>query len=203
MANSSRRWVIGGGLLAVIAAAAVWWWRQPAEVRVVLDMVDGFAAAEKRSSGPVDVMIVSGTQRVHGEARPAIYMHPTSRLTYHKIQIPEHARLSGWVALKDEVWDKSTDGVLFRVGVSANGKYDEVIARHVDPRNDLAARRWVPIDADLSPYAGRTVDLILNTNTSPPGRNDPTFDFAVWGEPRIVVADRPVTGDAARAATDR
>ena len=44
--------------------------------------------------------------------------------------------------------------------------------QHVDPVNNPSDRRWVPVDVDLSAYAGQAVELIFNTNTSPKGRGD-------------------------------
>jgi hypothetical protein len=193
MKASMRRWLIlGAATVAVLVA--VWWWRLPGREAEAVDLVDEFPVAEKRSIGPIDVMLIVGTHRVRGDAKRGIYMHPTSRLTYRGVRIPEHGQLRSWVALKEEVWDRSTDGVLFRVGVSDGSTYTDLATRHVDPRNNLSDRQWLPLDAELSSYAGRTVDVILNTNASVPGKgNDPTSDFAVWGEPQIVPGSRRAT----------
>jgi hypothetical protein len=193
MTISTRRWMLGALIVAVLVAA--WWWRrQPTGDAVAANLVDLFPMAEKRSNGPIDVVFVLGTQRIRGEAKRSIFMHPTSRLTYQQVEVPERASLRTWMALKEDAWDKSGDGVLFRVGVSYGQTYDELATRHVDPRNNLNDRAWVPLDIDLSPYEGKTIDLIFNTNASPPGRgNDPSWDFAVWGAPEIVIRAQDAT----------
>ncbi len=188
MTNSMRRWGLIGAVI-VVALLALWVWRRQSDREVVaISLVDLFTSAEKRTTGPVDVMFQPGTQRIRGETKRAIFMHPNSRLTYHQLPIPERAMLRTWLALKEDAWDKSTDGVLFRVGISSDGSYDEVAAHHVDPRSNVNDRRWIPLEIDLSAYEGQTVDIILNTNASMPGRgNDTSWDFSVWGTPEIVI----------------
>ena len=65
---------------------------------------------------------------------------------------------------------------------------EELVNQHVDPANNPSDRRWVPVDVDLSAYAGQAIEVIFNTNSSPKGRGDnPSFDWAVIGDPAIIV----------------
>jgi hypothetical protein len=90
--------------------------------------------------------------------------------------------------VKEEAWDKPGDGVLFRFGVSDGRQYDELLNQHVDPANNQADRQWIKQEIDLSAYAGQQMDLIFNTQDSLPRRPpNPAHDFALWGEPAIVV----------------
>ncbi|HEY8548787.1 MAG TPA: hypothetical protein VIL35_02425 [Vicinamibacterales bacterium] len=168
------------------AAAAFWWWTSERPEEGTIDLVEAFRAAEKRSN--VDVMLAFSIepQTVNGETKRAIYMHPTSRVVYRNLLLPERAQLHAFLALKDEVYQHATDGVYFRIGVAKDGQFTDLLKRHLDPHRNQADRGWVPVTVDLSAYAGQTVDLILNTNSSPPGMGDNSmYDFAVIGEPTI------------------
>jgi hypothetical protein len=126
---------------------------------------------------------------IGGETRRAIFMHPTSRLTFAGVTVPRDAWLRTSVALRPDVWDRpGGDGVLFRFGVSDGRTYDELVRQHVDPQNNRNDRRWIPIEVDLSPYGGLSVDLIFNTNSSLPGRGEnPANDWSVWAAPEVFV----------------
>jgi hypothetical protein len=104
------------------------------------------------------------------------------------VTIPDAAHLRVFLGVKEEAWDKASDGVLFRFGISDGRTYEELLNQHVDPAGNQSDRRWLKEDIDLSAYAGQQVDLIFNTNTSLPSRGDNgAYDFAVWGEPAVVV----------------
>lgn len=174
--------------VVVIALVAIWWvYRRGGGPAVAVDLVAQFPSADKRSSGALDQAFGVMDVSIKGETKRAVYIHPTSRLTY-KIVVPEDGKLRAWLALKEETWDKQSDGVLFRIGVSDGREYEELVNQHVDPVNNPSDRRWVPVDVDLSAYAGQAVELIINTNSSPKGRGDnPAYDWAVIGDPAIIV----------------
>jgi hypothetical protein len=92
-----------------------------------------------------------------------------------------------FIAVHENAWTQDgSDGVLFRFGVD-DGHYDELLNQLVDPRHNANDRGWLPVDIDLSAYAGQTVKLIFNTNTNLPGREvNSAFDQAIWGEPAII-----------------
>jgi hypothetical protein len=172
----------------VVALVLVWWvWRRGGGAEVVIDLIAQFPSAEKSSSGQLDQVFGVMDTAIKGETRHSIYIHPTSRLRY-RITVPDDGRLQAWLGVKEETWDKPSDGVLFRIGVSDGREYEEVVNQHVDPANNANDRRWVPVDVDLSAYAGQQVELIFNTNSSPRNRGDnPAYDWAVIGDPVIVV----------------
>jgi hypothetical protein len=77
--------------------------------------------------------------------------------------------------------------VLFRFGVDDDGRYEELLNQHVDPRHNANDRGWLPVDVDLSAYAGQTVKLIFNTNTNLPKQPDNgAYDQSMLGEPAII-----------------
>lgn len=181
-----RSYLIAAAVL--VALVLVWWvWRRGGDANVAIDLIAQFPAAEKRSNGALDQVFNVQDVAIKGETRHAIYMHPTSRLIY-KLTVPEDGKLRAWIAVKEETWDKQTDGVLFRIGVGDGREYEELLNQHVDPSNNPGDRRWVPVQVDLAAYAGQEVQLIFNTNTSPQGKGDnPIYDWAVIGDPAIIV----------------
>jgi hypothetical protein len=181
-----RSYLIVAAILVVLAAG--WWvYKRNKGADVAIDLVAQFPAAEKRSNGALELVFAIQDVAIKGETRHSVYMHPTSRLIY-KITVPHDGWFRAWLGVKEEAWDKQSDGVLFRVGIADGRDYDELVNQHVDPANNPSDRRWVPVTADLSAYAGQQVDLVINTNSSIQGHGDnPAWDFAVIGDPAIIV----------------
>jgi hypothetical protein len=125
--------------------------------------------------------------------REWLYAHPPTTIAVD-VRLPKGR--SAWfqssVALRPEAWETPTgDGVRLEVSVApldeagvaraATVVLDEV----VNPRAQTGQRRWLPVVADLSPWAGHTVRLTLHTDA----RADPTFDWAGWGDPVVFVRE--------------
>ena len=183
-----RNQIIALVVLLVLLAAGIWYVRRGRTGQVSQNLVDLYPSAEARSNIALALAFSVGDETLGGETKRAIYMVPTSRLTFKRMEIPEGAWLRAWIGIREEGWTKSTDGVLFRFGVSDGRTYDELLKQHVDPLHNTNDRRWIPVTIDLSAYAGQQVDLIFNTNASLPGRgNDTAYDFAIWGQPEIYV----------------
>ena len=68
-----------------------------------------------------------------------------------------------------------SDGATFMVQVYENGRYHRVL------RRTISAKRHVPLEGDLSPWAGKKVQIILRVDA---GRNSGQ-DWAVWVKPRL------------------
>jgi hypothetical protein len=186
-----RSYLIGAIVLLLVVAAYYVYYQRTRHEQVAVDLVALFpdtTRVEKRASLPPETAYQVGVQTVKGESRPGIFMHPTARLTYRRVLIPESASLRVYLAVKEDAWDKPSDGVLFRFGVSDGQMYQELLNQHVDPAHVEGDRQWLRKDINLSSYAGQQVDLIFNTNTSLPGRGDNgAYDFAVWGTPEITI----------------
>jgi hypothetical protein len=144
-------------------------------------------AFEFRPGDKKALLFKVGPETVSGQTRHAIFSHANSRLIFSEQQIPDNGRLQAWIAVKEEAWTQdASDGVLFRFGVD-DGRYEELLNQMVDPRHNANDRGWLPVDIDLSAYAGQKVKLIFNTNTSLPGKGDNgAFDYAVWGDPAVI-----------------
>ena len=105
-----------------------------------------------------------------------------------KVRVPDDGWLRVNLGLKPDAWQKAGDGVLFMVIVSDGKASETLFTQHVDPFNNAADRRWIPVMADLSAYGGEQVDLIFNTFASPPkGPGNMDNDMPLWGTPEIVI----------------
>lgn len=182
-----RTWLIVVAL--AIAGVAGYLYLQPGGDDGSVDLVEAFRGAEKRTPMNPAAAFSMDPQTIAGETKPSIYAHPPSRIIFHDIKIPPRARLELFLAIKEEVWTKGTDGVYFRVGVSQGETYTDLLKRQVEPYRVAADRAWIPVSIDLGAYAGQTVNVVFNTHESPPGpAANGMYDFAVFGAPRIVVA---------------
>lgn len=173
--------------VVVVATAAYYFLSRRGGEAVAIDLVETAPAAEFRPAEKKAEMFKVAPQTIAGETKPAVFTHAASRLIYSNVTIPDGGRLRAFIAVSESAWTQdASDGVLFRFGVD-DGRYDELLNQHVDPRHNANDRGWLPVDIDLSAYAGQTVKLIFNTNTALPGRPDNgAFDQAIWGEPTVI-----------------
>ncbi len=167
--------VLGGIMLILIARLADG--PQP-----YVDLVDQFPQATQARPSP-DAFILTDVS-IGGRTLKSIYVTQASRIVWEE-QVPPHAWLDVSLGVREEAWARPGDGVLFLVGVSHGGEYDELVSLIVNPYGNPADRQWYPLLLDLSPYAGEQVEIIFNTR---PGveQSTPDNDLAVWGAPAIV-----------------
>lgn len=180
--------------IIVLAVGAYWFWTRRGTENVAINIVDlcnDSAQFEFRPAERKGQLFRCEPQTVGGVTKAALFTHPHSRVIVKKQLVPDNGRLRASIAVKEEAWTQdASDGVLFRFGVSDGRDYFELLNQHVDPRHNANDRGWLPIDIDLTAYAGQQVDLVFNTNTSLPRQGDnAAFDFAVWGDPAVI--DRP------------
>ncbi|MGH7801320.1 MAG: hypothetical protein ACREOW_11960 [Thermodesulfobacteriota bacterium] len=113
-----------------------------------------------------------------------LYEHPPSQITY-KLTLPEKAFLSFGIALSPKTWspDKG-DGVLFELDVQDGSISERVFSKYIDPKHNVADRKWHDEVIDLSRYGKKEVSLSFVTTPGP--NNNTDFDWAGWSNPRIV-----------------
>ncbi|HSV72684.1 MAG TPA: hypothetical protein VLH79_02880 [Chthonomonadales bacterium] len=146
---------------------------------------------EPNVPGSGAVCHVQASMAVGGVARAGLFMHPpciggvgyTWALTAPFDVPPDGAALTAQVGCMDG--GDVSDGVTFIVEA-----VDERGARREVARVHGVQREWRPLRADLSTFAGRRVRLRLIADVGP--ADNPTTDWACWGEPRIV-APAPFT----------
>jgi hypothetical protein len=172
-------------IAALVAVVALWLIVKPGGERVGVDLIDAFPTAKDKRPTPENFEVINAT--INGETHRAIHPKDPSRIIW-SVTVPENAWLYVDIGLLEQAWAMEGDGVLFMVGVSDGKTFDDVLSLVVNPFGNPNDRKWQPLKIDLSAYAGKTVDLIFNTRSSPPEppRDDRNGDLAVWGDPRIV-----------------
>lgn len=113
-----------------------------------------------------------------------LFQHPPSSVTY-SLRIPLFSRLVLSLALSPEVWHVGMgDGVQFDAYLQDEIHSYHILSEYIDPKNVVSHRQWHDREINLSPWAGQTMTLTLVTDAGPNG--DDRYDWAGWGEPRIL-----------------
>lgn len=123
-------------------------------------------------------------EAINGNAPQALFAHPPSRIIWTVAVPARKPLLKTSVALRPYVWENRSDGVTFAISVDDGGHVTDLSSRFVNPGDNLNDRAWLAMDVDLSPYAGRSVRIVLTTSPGPAGNVG--WDWAMWGDPRIV-----------------
>ena len=137
--------------------------------------------------------------------RQWLYLHPPSSVSVD-VTLPPRGQgrqlwLQAGIALDPGMWNAPLgDGVRFQVSVSplappAGGPQGvpgttgatgtTVLDETINPRATAEHRKFVPVVADLTPWAGTTVRLTLSTHP----RDELSFDWAGWANPVVTVID--------------
>jgi hypothetical protein len=149
-------------------------------VRTVLDLTDAFKPALVQGSRDVQAVErgVSG-----GVARRGIFAHPPGTgdtIVPFTVDLPPvragaRLLLTFYLGIRDGIGREGFDGVGFRVDVEGQHVFSE----------DWRETRWACRACDLSTWAGKKVRIELRTNCL--ARSN--YDWAVWGEPRILALE--------------
>jgi hypothetical protein len=160
---------------------------------VAYDFASRLAEAEIESPSPEHVR--KGAFIIGGEQRAVLFEHPDSRVGY-SVEVSEDMLLSFGVATDPESWRMPGDGVCFAVYVRTDQSEKKAFELYLDPKNEILDRRWRSHVLDLNAYAGQQVTLIFETGGGPNG--DSRYDWAGWGEPKLLVLkdDRSAASDA-------
>ena len=173
---------------ALIAIAVVWFGlRSGGGDETAVDLIAQFPSAREKRPNPETFSVVDAT--LAGQQKKAILVKDPSRLVYG-LTVPENARLKLDLGILEAGWTVPGDGVLFRILLApSNLAPEEILNMPINPYANPGDRKWHEVDLDLSEYAGETVELFFNTNSSLPARppkDDRNGDLAVWGAPRVV-----------------
>ena len=122
-----------------------------------------------------------------------LFMHPPAHVSLDvAVPVGRQVWLQAGLALDPAMWlAPAGDGARFQALVSRldaagrEGPPAVVLDRVINPRARTEHRRWVPVEADLSPWGGSTIRLVLRTL---PG-DDLNFDWAGWANPVVAVRD--------------
>jgi len=126
---------------------------------------------------------VGRPRRIRDVVHASLPATPPSRLTF-VADVPRAARLVLAAGIPGRYHLKPA--VEFVVNVRQRGSETTVLSRLVDPANRAADRRWIPLEADLSGYAGRGVEIVLETRGFETTQD---LDRAFWGTPTITTGE--------------
>jgi hypothetical protein len=130
------------------------------------------------------------------DTRTVLYQHPPesgkSEIIY-QVVVPERGALRFAIALAPEVWSpEKGDGASFQIHVtesnapasSAPEGGQLAFVRYINPKHNPSDRRWRNYIVDLSPWAGRAINLSFVVDGGPAG--DWAFDWGGWANPQVV-----------------
>jgi hypothetical protein len=170
------------------------YWPAPGHVQEIIRQNEGRLLPGREN------LIELRTFTITGETKAVLYEHPIyERLPFRTTITPASRVFSFNVAMQPEVYDGSMPvcgaGVEFRLEArDSGGRIRLLYDRYIDPKHNLAERRWIPGSADLSEYMGQTVELLFTTTAGPKG--DTCAAWAGWGDPHF-------SGDLAAPSVSR
>lgn len=112
----------------------------------------------------------------------------TAEIIFNRIYIPENATLKFAISLDPQVWspDKG-DGVNFSISISNKSTTQTIFSKYIDPKRNKNDRKWHESKIDLTEWSRQNVSVIFETSSGP--RNDPTYDWARWGNPVLIKSE--------------
>ena len=134
-----------------------------------------------------------------GDVRNAIFMHPPymngvgyTFAVYEPITLPQAPQSAFRAVVGKKDGSYLGDGILYKLVVVAEDGSETVIGkRQVD------THKWLPIEGDLSPWAGRTVRIKLITDVGE--GDDSSGDWGCWADMRIETLNQQVLLDLVEA----
>lgn len=124
------------------------------------------------------------------DSKIVFYAHPISsgfvNLDFDNVVVKNNSVLTFSIALSPKVWsDTKGDGVLFEIYLNNMSKNEKLFSKYIDPKNNISDRKWHDFELPLDKYAGNNVTISFVTSSGP--KNDNSYDWAYWGEPKIIV----------------
>jgi arylsulfatase A-like enzyme len=140
--------------------------------------------SEARAAGvPLAEGALVKPQRIRNVVRDALPASPPSLYRF-LVNVPRGGRLQLAAGIPAKFRESS--GVEFRVGVRDGSRDKALLSQLVDPANRPEHRQWLPLAVDLADYAGRKVEIVLETRAF---EEDGAPDRAFWGNPTITVGE--------------
>jgi arylsulfatase A-like enzyme len=120
--------------------------------------------------------------RINDVVRRTLPASPPSRLRYN-LDLPPGARFAFSCGIPPDRHERPA--VEFIVKIARGGREEVVWSALLDPASRPQHRKWMPADVDLSRYAGRDVDVILETRGYEERGDDARAAF--WAAPAVTV----------------
>jgi len=154
---------------------------------VAYNFIEQLDGARHSLSGSEGEAVEVQVWTIGAETKTVLYQHPAlsgaSRI-FFPVSVAPGSRLTFDLALSPDSWEKPGDGVDFAVYVDTGQGIQRRFSTYIDPKNDELDRRWHTYSVDLDAFAGQDISIIFETGTGPAG--DYRYDWAGWGEPRLL-----------------
>lgn len=149
----------------------------------------GFAptALETDQPSQADAIRWIGRLDVREVGRQALFLHPTSTLTW-SVPMVQSGSLLVNCALVPGVAHQNPDGVVFSVTVTTADGTTRTASRHLHPRVRHADTFWRALTVDIPGHASEPVTISIRAAL--PERGSGEYAWAVVGEPRLRVRRR-------------
>jgi hypothetical protein len=122
------------------------------------------------------------------QSRRAAFLHPAGHIEFPVVHLSSQPMLSFKIGIDDRVWDKPGDGVQFSVFVNrSNNARTNIYERYVDAKHNADDRRWIEGRISLKAFRNQDVRLAFATGPGPAG--DFNYDWALWSEAEILLAE--------------
>jgi len=126
-----------------------------------------------------------GTFVIGNDVRAGIFIHPPANRVPADFDVPADAvALRFGIGMAPAVWAGPIcgDGVRYTLEIRARDGTRKVFERYIDPKHDVAQRRWIDQTVPIARYRGQKVTLLLSTAAGPSGST--CADWALWSEIR-------------------
>jgi len=113
---------------------------------------------------------------------------PDGSLFKYQITIPENSALAFSYGIIPVSW-KNSHPTEFKVEIQNNDQSQTLFTEKLHPLTNPDHQKWQEAVIDLSPYEGKTVDIIFKTDakhTRQDNVRNKFITYAAWGHPRIV-----------------
>lgn len=153
--------------------------------QVYVDLFNQFDQAIIDTSNPKYVGRFSGFT-VNKKKRDVITMHPNSRMTFPDFTPKPGSVLYASFGIRDEAWDRGTDGVAFKIWVVEDGHEPVLLLRKfLGPGRGPSHREWQDTFIPLDEYDGRRIAIRLQTTAGPAQHKK--ADWAVWSGLKVFI----------------
>jgi hypothetical protein len=113
-----------------------------------------------------------------GQKHQTITLQANSKVPLPRLVMPAHATLTFALTMPFNLGDGAVARVYFRCG-----KNDDLLFEHLlDPARRREDRSWQEVSIDLSAYAGRSGEIVLQASGE---TGELTGDWICWGDPKI------------------
>lgn len=165
-----------------------------ADITVAYDFVGHYADAKVVNA----LNPGAGTSTAGGVRKRSLFLHPTSGETTatYTVALPKVGKAERLVlmfsaglrdSLKTDDPENPFDGVSFALRLDGEKQFDAA----------LRETKWVDGAVDLTSKAGRRIEVVFVTS---PNENS-NYDWAAWGEPRILKLSKGLLGSSNKAKT--